>query len=58
MHDALDEVDRDVVHGGPGAGAKVRRARDLLRDAGGLASAGAGLWTAVRALAAVFGVPF
>jgi len=58
VHDALDEVDRDVVHGGTGAGAKVRRAADLLRDAGGLATAGAGLWTAVRALAAAAGVPF
>ncbi|MET8848867.1 hypothetical protein [Amycolatopsis sp. NPDC004625] len=54
VHDALDEVDRDVVRGGRGAGAKVR---DLLRDAGGLATAGAGLWTAVRALAAAVGVP-
>ncbi|WP_155848986.1 hypothetical protein [Amycolatopsis vancoresmycina] len=41
-------------HGGRGAGAKVQ---DLLRDAGGLATAGAGLWTAVRALAAAAGVP-
>ncbi|GHG06597.1 MULTISPECIES: hypothetical protein [Amycolatopsis] len=58
VHGVLDEVDRDVVHGGGGVGAKVRRARDLLRDAGGLATAGAGLWTAVRALAAAAGVPF
>jgi hypothetical protein len=57
VHDALDEVDRDVVHGGS-AGEKVRQARDLLRDAGGLATAGAGLWTAVRALATAVGIPF
>lgn len=51
VRDALDEAGRD-------APAKVRRARDLLREAGGLATAGAGLWTAVRALAAAVGVPF
>ncbi|WP_370962926.1 hypothetical protein [Amycolatopsis sp. cg9] len=55
VHDALDEVDRDVVRGGS-AGA-AQRVRELLRDAGGLATAGAGLWTALRALAAAVGVP-
>ncbi|UOX91974.1 hypothetical protein MUY14_15570 [Amycolatopsis sp. FBCC-B4732] len=35
VHDALDEVDREVVHGGS-ARSTVTHARDLLRAAGGL----------------------
>ncbi|WP_439379932.1 hypothetical protein [Amycolatopsis lexingtonensis] len=48
---AFDEVDREVVRGGS-AGA-AQRVRELLRDAGDLATAGAGLWTALAAV----GVP-
>lgn len=56
---ALDEVDRDVAGGGERrtVGERVRSVKDIITDAGGAVVAGNSLWSALKALAAVVGLP-
>ena len=58
-HAALDEVDRDVASGRERrtVGEKVRSVKEVLADAGGAVVAGGSLWSALKALAALVGLP-
>jgi hypothetical protein len=58
-HAALDEVDRDVARGRERrtVSEKIRSVKDVLANAGGAVVAGSSLWSALRALAAVVGLP-